>query len=101
MAQAKALLDALINATRVVALGPSEQRSAFPEFVVVSDEIALNYADAFLLVGQLLEEGLLNEEQARALGQVDEELRRMTEHGSEEVWTLEALHASREWDSLS
>lgn len=97
MAQATSLLETLVNATRVLALGPEEQRISFPEFVVLPDELAQNFADAFMLVDQLLEQGLLNREQAQLFELVDHELRSMTELGAQELWTSDALSHREEW----
>lgn len=100
MAQATPLMEPLINATRVLAQGPEEQHAAFPEFVVLPDELAQNFADAFMLVDQLLEQGLMNREQARLFEAVDEELRSMTALGTEELWTIDALRHREEWQAV-
>jgi len=64
--------DLLIGSVLLVAASADEQVSTLPDFVVVTDEVATTFGDAFLLVPQLERAGLVSSEAASALRELDE-----------------------------
>src|SRR5258708_7609890 len=91
-------LKMLVNALRLLASSADVQERAFPGFVVVPDELALNFDDAFRLTEQLVGSGRLSREQVEALARVDNALDELTNRGG--MWTLEALRESQEWQGV-
>src|ERR1700680_1498632 len=93
-------LEMLVNATRLLASDADGQERAFPDFVQVPDELALNFDDAFRLRDQLEASGHLTRQQVEALERVDRLLEEMTNRHEHSLWTLEALRASPDWQAL-
>lgn len=90
----------LVNAARLLASDADVQQRAFPDFVQVPDELALNFGDAFRLIHQLEASGHLTRQQAEALERVDKLLREMTNRHESSLWTLESLRVSPAWQAL-
>jgi len=90
----------LVNATRLLASDADVQQRAFPDFVQVPDELALNFDDAFRLIHQLEASGHLRRQQVEALERVDKLLGEMTNRHESSLWTLEALRVSPDWQAL-
>lgn len=67
----------LVDSVLLVAATADEQVSLFPEFVVVTDEIATTFGDASLLVPQLKRARLVSTEAAEALRELDDHFERM------------------------
>jgi hypothetical protein len=91
-------MDRVLELLKLMASSAGEQVKAFPDFVVVADEIALlfddemRFADGQGLISKLDAVAL---ERLRAIG---ERLERMT--GKSQFWTLEALGSAPEWDFI-
>ncbi len=78
----------LVESLRLVAAPKEQQVSALPDFVVVTDEVAMTFGDAFLLAPQLVRGGLVTDEAFQALARLDEWLERMPTDGS-----ISSLHS--------
>jgi len=61
----------LVDSVLLVAASADEQVSSLPTFVVVTDEVATTFGDAFLLVPQLESAGLVSTDAASALRELD------------------------------
>lgn len=61
----------------MVAAAADEQVSSVPDFVVVTDEVATTFGDAFLLVPQLECAGLVSTDAVNALRELDGHFERM------------------------
>lgn len=57
-------LEMLVDSLRLAALPADQQVAALPDFVHVPDEVALLYDDAWRLVPQIREAGLLTDDRA-------------------------------------
>ena len=64
-----------------------------PHFVDVANEIAQSYDDAWVLVPQIREAGLLTEEQYASLVRIDRHFSEM----SESLWTTDAVREHPHW----
>ena len=100
MIHPEGVLQMLINATRLLASNADVQVSAFPPFVVVADELALNFDDMFRLTDQLVESGHLSQQQLKALERVENILDELSNRGDSRLWTLEALRENPEWQRV-
>lgn len=89
----------LIHDTQVVAAPYPIQRQAIPErFVVLADEVALEFSDRFewFLPGFFLH-GLLMERQVRALTLIQDWLGSYSGQANALLWTEDALQTAPEW----
>jgi hypothetical protein len=89
-------MDRLIEALRLLACSADEQQAAFPEFVVVPDEIALVFDDEYRnaeadIAGQPLAT-------RTALAAIKQRLEQLSDDRSR--WTLDALRTGAEWRQL-
>ena len=100
MNQPEHALEMLVNATRLLASDADVQERTLPDFVVVTDELALNFDNAFQLSDQLMENGRLSQQQLAALQRVDKVLEDLTNRGEPRLWTLNALRESHEWQAV-
>lgn len=94
------LLHLLHESVRALALDADRQEALFPAFVVVADELALNFDDAFRLVDQLLAAGRISPDQHAALVPIDALLAAMTARGEPALWTPRALREREEWRAV-
>ncbi|RME59610.1 hypothetical protein D6779_03840 [Candidatus Parcubacteria bacterium] len=62
----------LVDALQLVAAPAEEQVSSLPDFVCVTDEIAMTFGDAYLLVPQLERAGLVPPDAAALLKHLDD-----------------------------
>jgi hypothetical protein len=94
----EAMLPRLRAALQALAQPASSQVSLFPDFVVVPDELALEFDDWFRVATtpELVPE--LTKAQCAALGAIDEQFARMSD--DPEVWSEEALAGNRDWDEV-
>ncbi len=88
------MTDRMIEVLKLMACSASQQRAAFPDFVVVADEIALLFDDELRLVDM----STLPPAVGDALRSIDSRLSDMSNDKS--IWSLEALATSHEWQQL-
>jgi hypothetical protein len=93
------MIERLVHALQALAAPAEEQLARCPAFVVKADELALDYADALLLITDCPQVSLTPEQQA-ALEAVDHLLDRMTGEKNEALWTEAALHTAPEWQEV-
>ncbi len=67
----------LLDSILLVASSADEQLSSLPDFVVVTDEVATTFGDAFLLVPQLERAGIISTDVVSALRKLDSHFNRM------------------------
>jgi hypothetical protein len=95
-----AFLEGVVDALRLVAIPPAEQIAALPDFVHVPDEIVLLYDDAFKLVPQIREAGLIDEDQVEVLAELDRLFNDMSVAADKDhLWTVEAMSADERWET--
>jgi hypothetical protein len=71
-----------------------------PEFVHAPDEIALTYHDAWLLVPELREAGLVAGIELEVFAELDRLFDEMTEADDRDtLWTIQAMYADDRWAS--
>ncbi len=78
--------------------GPAAQRELFPGFVVVADELALDFEEKYRELP--CDTSLFTSEQAQAVEALDKALEAMSGPGHEELWTVEALDRLPKWDHI-
>jgi len=93
------MIERLIIALRALAAEADVQLRRFPDFVSRPDELALDFADALLLV-RSCQQIELAPEQSRALATVESLLDRLSGSATAELWTEAALRERPEWDQL-
>jgi hypothetical protein len=89
-------MERLIEALRLMACSADAQIAALPDFVVVADEVALLFDDEFRAVDldactSVVRDGLVT---------INRELSEMSKSKSPSLWTIEALRAASDWESL-
>ena len=93
------LLTFLVDSLRLAALPADRQIEALPDFVHVPDEVALVFDDAWALMPQLEEAGLVSPEQRRAIEPLSDLYDEMSIAGDREsLWTIEAMRSDARWD---
>lgn len=88
-------LTSIIESVKLVAAPHEIQIAALPKFVLVTDEIALTFGDAYLLVPQLVTSGLIDPIAARALKDLDDWFDQMPQDGS--VVDTKSLESHEFW----
>jgi hypothetical protein len=63
--------EMLVDSLQLVAASSEQQTAALPAFVCATDEISTTFGDAFLLVPQLHQAGLVPDDGVSALRQLD------------------------------
>src|SRR5688572_32607527 len=89
-------------ALQALAIPASDQMRLFPDFVVVADELALDF-DQWQTVVLGNYDGELSTEQTSSLSEIDRTLDRMSRSGADftpELWTEVALSSNRHWADL-
>jgi hypothetical protein len=93
-----AFLERVVDALRLAALPAEDQVAALPDFVHVPDEVALLYEDAWVLVPQIREAGLLTDDEHAALARLDRHYGEMSDAPDKDsLWTLEAMKHDDRW----
>ena len=85
----------LRSALQALAATPEIQVARFPDFVVVADELALDFDDALLMFRQ--GSPTLSPQQTAHLQALDTLLHEMSGAANASLWTLAALNTSPEW----
>jgi hypothetical protein len=93
-----ALYKHLVTTLQLVASPPQMQFGFYPHGVTVTDEIALDYSDAFLQVQVLIDTHEITIEIAQALQTIEDEFREMSL--LPELWSQDALFLHDKWDNL-
>jgi DNA-binding MarR family transcriptional regulator len=93
------VLVELCNATRRLSWSSDRQIEYLrhKRLLPLADELALELADVSILVPQLVEQGLLTQEQSEAIRRLDEFLTRMSGEENAHLWTEEALVRDEAW----
>jgi len=93
------MIERLIIALRALAGPVDEQLARFPDFVVKADELALDFADAHLLLAQC-QQLELTAAQRDAVAAVDRLLEQMSGREHAALWSEQALREAPEWDEV-
>ena len=93
------MIERLITALQALAAPPDVQLSRFPNFVVTSDELALDFDDAYRLVSDCPQVELSGVE-ADSLRRVDAMLADWSGEGRPDLWSDSALRSAPEWAAL-
>jgi len=95
----KQLLEMVVDALRLVSLPADEQVAVLTDFVHVPDEVALLYDDAWRLVPQIREAGLITDEQYEVLARLDRHHEEMSKAPKEDsLWTIQAMREDKRWE---
>jgi hypothetical protein len=93
------MIERLVHTLQALAAPVDAQLARFPDFAVKADELALDFADALLLVldcPQLT----LEPAQKEALLRVDRQLDKMSGTAKAPLWTTAALRDNPEWRTV-
>jgi hypothetical protein len=90
----------LEQTVRVAALPAYRQIESFPEYVVVADEIALDFDNWCRWALKGVAAPLLTDEQRSSLVALDSRLEEMSGESNADLWTDDALQCRPEWDDV-
>lgn len=93
--EVKLIYNNLIQVLRLVASEANVQIESFPQYVNVTDEIALLYSDIYSLVPQLVDAGLILSQHLAILNRIDNLFEVMS--NDETLWNLERLEDNASW----
>jgi hypothetical protein len=93
------MIERLVQALRLLAAPAEDQFGRAPMVVGNVSDLALDFADALLLVTDC-PQVLLAPEQQSALEQVEDVLEAMRGEGNASLWTEAALRNSTEWQTV-
>lgn len=93
--ETKLIYNNLIQVLRLVASEANVQIESFPQYVNVTDEIALLYSDIYSLVPQLVDAGLILPQHLAILNRIDNLFEVMS--NDETLWNLERLEDNASW----
>jgi len=86
----------LVEALRLLAASVEAQRSALPDFVCITDEVALTFDDEYRVNASAIAE--LAPALQGALANINGELDAMS--ARPELWTVDSLGAEPEWERI-
>jgi hypothetical protein len=66
----------------------------------LSDELALEFEDGFLLLGQFVDAGWLAQEAAEVLQRIGDRLEAMSGQDNAAMWDVVALESAPDWNEL-
>lgn len=87
--------EMLIEILRLAASEPEMQIKSLPDFVLVTDEIAINFDDVYQYKSELLSKGKISIEMSELLDEIDKETEFMSEN--KVGWEIEDLEKSHHW----
>ena len=90
------MIERLIHSLQALAAPADAQLARFPGFVVKADELALDFADALLLISDCPQVEL-SAAQQETLGQLDAHLEAMSAAPRAPLWTDAAVRGAPEW----
>ena len=93
------MIQRLIESLRALAAPADVQCARFPDSVVRADELALDFADAFLLVRDC-PQMMLSSHQEDALTDLDLALSAMSGPAHAQLWTEAALREHADWRAI-
>jgi len=93
------MIERLVHALQALAAPAEVQLARYPAFVVKADELALDYADALLLITDCPQLSLTPEQQA-AIEVVDHLLHQMSGKQNAALWTEAALRTAPAWQEV-
>jgi hypothetical protein len=85
-------------AVRALAQDPATQIALFPAFVVVADELALDFEQHYLIVQDTLAD--LGEDVVARVADLDRALDGMSGPAHLDLWTDDALREAPEWEAI-
>jgi hypothetical protein len=86
----------LVEALKLLAAPYEDQIAALPSFVVVADELALEFDAAY----SALEPSELPASVVPALGELDAELDRLSSASRVDAWSLDAVQHGADWAAI-
>lgn len=93
--ETRLIYNNLIQVLRLVASEANVQIESFPQYVNVTDEIALLYSDIYSLVPQLVDAGLILPQHLAILNRIDNLFEVMS--NDETLWNLGRLEDNASW----
>lgn len=88
----------LMLGLKPLATSYEKQLKLYPDFVLLTDELALDFDDGYQLAPQLKEGGLISEKAFDLLSQIDRILEEMSDRLRGNVWNDEALKENPVWE---
>lgn len=89
----------LCDAVRLMSMDYNQQIAALPQNINVPDEIALVFDDEVISVmDNMQENGMLSLENCEMIKKIENRLLEMNKVQDKNLWTLEALEQSSEWE---
>lgn len=91
-------LHQLTQVMRLLAASAAEQLAAFPEYVVVADELALLLQDVLLTFDACSESG--DSDLLRVARAIDQLLESMSGPQNAQLWTASAMREKQQWEQI-
>jgi hypothetical protein len=92
------MLEKMKLAVQSIALPSHAQISLFPDFVEVADELALSWEESLNELPQVRDQ--LTSPQVMAVNELDAYILSISGAANEDLWTIEALTVSVEWQTM-
>ena len=93
------MVEKLVTSLRALAASSEAQLARFPEVACKANELALDFADALLMVSDC-PQVLLTGRQRQTLQRIDDQLLRMSGEANVHLWLDSALGDSDEWAAV-
>jgi hypothetical protein len=91
-------MHSLGETLKLLALEAGQQRAVLPDYVVVPDELALTFDDAYQQVGELEKHGRLTAEQREPLDGIKRGF--SDTEADDHFWTLASLSSDPRWQEI-
>lgn len=92
--------EKLVQSLQCLAANYKDQIAAFPDFVHIPDELALNYYEEVLYCKTLFEEKIITNEQWLKIKEIDMLFEMMSDHKHPKIWTLNSLKKDPFWQKI-
>jgi hypothetical protein len=91
-------MNMLLQVVNLLATQYDQQVEAFPDFVLIPDEIALLFEDVSLFIATFFREGYITSSQKEKIDALSTLFDTMSENQG--LWTREALKTSSQWQQV-
>lgn len=93
-------LNQLKEATQALALSYEDQIALFPDFVLITDELVLEYDEAFKYINELINQELITAQEAISFKKIDEYSQYLSDNFTELFLNPKSLETDLKWEDL-
>lgn len=98
MSNEEAFLSRMIETLKLLACGYEDQKASLPDYVHLPDELVISFSEAYLLFEQVVDAGLVSQDQIEKVQAVEALFDTMQKNRAvDDPWTYEAVQSGENW----